>query len=145
MTKTYVQIVQQIEALKQEAESLRQAEVAQVTSKIREAIQVYGLTAADLGLSVKRKSKGIRGKAATGFPYDANGAKSTKSTKSTKGPGRKNAAAGKRDSGAKSGTSTRQAKYRNDTGGAWGGIGKRPQWLRDALAAGKKLEDFAVN
>jgi DNA-binding protein H-NS len=24
------------------------------------------------------------------------------------------------------------------------GRGKRPQWLRDALAAGKKIEEFAV-
>lgn len=35
-------------------------------------------------------------------------------------------------------------KFRNDSGGTWGGRGKRPQWLRDALAAGKKLEDFKV-
>jgi len=35
-------------------------------------------------------------------------------------------------------------KYRNDSGGTWGGRGKRPQWLRDALNAGKSLADFAV-
>lgn len=35
-------------------------------------------------------------------------------------------------------------KFRNDSGGTWGGRGKRPQWLRDALAAGKTLADFAV-
>jgi DNA-binding protein H-NS len=35
-------------------------------------------------------------------------------------------------------------KFRNETGGTWGGRGKRPQWLRDALAAGKTLADFAV-
>jgi len=35
-------------------------------------------------------------------------------------------------------------KYRNDSGGTWGGLGKRPQWLRDALASGKTLEDFKV-
>lgn len=35
-------------------------------------------------------------------------------------------------------------KYRNDSGGTWGGMGKRPQWLRDALAAGKTLDDFKV-
>jgi DNA-binding protein H-NS len=35
-------------------------------------------------------------------------------------------------------------KFRNDSGGTWGGRGKRPQWLRDALAAGKTLSDFAV-
>lgn len=38
----------------------------------------------------------------------------------------------------------RAAKYRDDQGRSWVGVGKRPQWLRDALAAGKKLEDFAV-
>ena len=35
-------------------------------------------------------------------------------------------------------------KFADGKGGTWGGMGKRPQWLRDALAAGKKLEDFAV-
>jgi DNA-binding protein H-NS len=35
-------------------------------------------------------------------------------------------------------------KYRNEDGAGWGGRGKRPQWLRDALAAGKQLSDFEV-
>jgi DNA-binding protein H-NS len=35
-------------------------------------------------------------------------------------------------------------KFRDEAGNAWGGRGKRPQWLRDALAAGKTLADFAV-
>ena len=30
-------------------------------------------------------------------------------------------------------------------GNTWVGMGKRPQWLRDALATGKSLEDFLVN
>ncbi|MDO9071670.1 MAG: H-NS histone family protein [Rubrivivax sp.] len=38
----------------------------------------------------------------------------------------------------------REIKFRNDSGGTWGGRGKRPQWLRDALASGKTLADFAV-
>ena len=37
-----------------------------------------------------------------------------------------------------------EAKFRNEAGQTWGGRGKRPQWLRDALAAGKTLADFAV-
>ena len=37
------------------------------------------------------------------------------------------------------------AKYRNAaTGDSWSGRGLRPNWLKDALAGGKKLEDFAV-
>jgi len=37
------------------------------------------------------------------------------------------------------------AKFRNPDNASqtWNGIGKRPQWIRDALAAGKTLEDFA--
>ncbi len=130
MTKTYAQIVQQIEALKQEAESLRQAEVAEVITKIREAIRVYGLTAADLSLTATRKTKVTRSKAPASFP-SANLAAGPKKGRATK--------AGKSSKGKGF------VKFRNDSGGVWGGIGKRPQWLRDALNAGKKLEDFAVN
>ena len=35
-------------------------------------------------------------------------------------------------------------KYADAQGNTWVGMGKRPQWLRDALAAGKSLEDFLV-
>ena len=37
------------------------------------------------------------------------------------------------------------AKYRNnDTGETWSGRGLQPKWLKSAIAAGKKPEDFAV-
>jgi len=37
------------------------------------------------------------------------------------------------------------AKYRDaSTGNSWSGRGLRPNWLKAALAAGRKLEDFAV-
>jgi DNA-binding protein H-NS len=36
----------------------------------------------------------------------------------------------------------RQAKYGDGKGNVWVGRGPRPQWLRDALAAGKRLEEF---
>jgi DNA-binding protein H-NS len=37
------------------------------------------------------------------------------------------------------------AKYRNKaTGDSWSGRGLQPRWLKAALAAGKKLSDFAV-
>jgi len=35
-----------------------------------------------------------------------------------------------------------QAKYGDGTGNVWVGRGPRPKWLRDALAAGKRLEEF---
>lgn len=37
------------------------------------------------------------------------------------------------------------AKYRNPaTGDSWSGRGLQPNWLKAALATGRKLEDFAV-
>ena len=37
------------------------------------------------------------------------------------------------------------AKYRNTaTGDTWSGRGLQPKWLKAALAAGRKIEDFAV-
>ncbi len=45
--------------------------------------------------------------------------------------------------GAK-GRATSGARYRDDSGNVWGGRGPRPQWLRDALASGRSLEDFAL-
>ncbi len=40
----------------------------------------------------------------------------------------------------------RSIKYRNndDNNDTWTGRGRKPTWLVDALAAGNKLEDFAV-
>ena len=111
MTKTYTQVLKQIETLTAEAEKLRRKEIAGVVSRIREAIKHYGLTAEDLGL----------GRA------------------TAKAPAKK---AGKQ--AGKAGVAARPAKYRDDAGHSWGGIGKRPQWLRDALAAGKTLKDFEV-
>ncbi|MDE2398009.1 MAG: histone, partial [Burkholderiales bacterium] len=34
------------------------------------------------------------------------------------------------------------AKYSDGKGGTYGGRGPHPKWLRNALAAGAKLEDF---
>jgi DNA-binding protein H-NS len=37
------------------------------------------------------------------------------------------------------------AKYRNkSTGDSWSGRGLQPKWLKAALAAGRKIEEFAV-
>ncbi|MDE2368617.1 MAG: H-NS histone family protein [Burkholderiales bacterium] len=113
MTKTYAQIVKQIEALKADAEMARRKEIEGVIDRIREAISVYNLNAEDLGFGGQPRRAG-------------------KTTGAPKGRGRKAA------------KTARAVKYRNDSGGTWGGRGKRPQWLRDALNAGKTLEDFLV-
>lgn len=36
------------------------------------------------------------------------------------------------------------AKYSDGAGNGWSGRGPRPRWLREALAAGKALDDFRV-
>lgn len=41
-------------------------------------------------------------------------------------------------------STARAAKYADETGNVWGGMGKRPEWLRQALAAGKAIEEFLV-
>ena len=41
-------------------------------------------------------------------------------------------------------TLVRSAKYSDGQGNTWSGMGKRPYWLRDALNAGKTLEEFAT-
>ena len=35
-------------------------------------------------------------------------------------------------------------KYRDGGGNSWSGRGLQPRWLKAALGAGKKIEDFAV-
>jgi DNA-binding protein H-NS len=46
-------------------------------------------------------------------------------------------------SSAKPKAAARSAPYGDSIGNTWGGRGPRPRWLKDALAAGSKLEDFA--
>jgi DNA-binding protein H-NS len=124
MKKSYDQILKQIETLKAEAEEARQKEVGEVIERIRTAIAHYGLTAADLGLA--------RG---PGRPKGSGRAAAGAATKTRRA---------RRAGGAGKAASNRAVKYRDDQGRSWVGRGKRPQWLRDALAGGKKLEDFAV-
>jgi DNA-binding protein H-NS len=108
MTTSYVQLMKQIAALSRDAEKLKRKEVESVIGRIKEAIDIYGLTAADLGLT--------------------NGVDKEKSKRSA----------------AKGQTGVRPVKFRDSEGNTWGGRGPRPAWLRDAVAAGKAIDDFAV-
>ncbi|MBL8326096.1 MAG: H-NS histone family protein [Rubrivivax sp.] len=123
MTKTYQQYLKQIHDLQAKAEKARRAEAEGVITRIREAISHYGLTAADLGLS------GGGGSAA---PKAARGKPGRK-------PGRPRKVAA-----PAAGVRKVAPKYRDEHGNTWAGRGKRPVWLRDALAGGRKLEDFAI-
>ncbi len=116
MAKSYEQVLKQIEALQGEAEKLRRKEIDGVITRIREAIEHYGLTAADLGLATRAR------KAAA--PAAAPRAK--KAAKKGKGKG------------------SVPPKYRDDAGHTWTGRGLKPVWLREALATGKTLKDFEI-
>lgn len=39
---------------------------------------------------------------------------------------------------------TTTAQYQDANGNTWGGRGRRPNWLNDAIARGKNLEDFLL-
>ncbi|MDE2611826.1 MAG: H-NS histone family protein [Burkholderiales bacterium] len=116
MSKTYAQVMKQIDHLKAEAERLRKQEINGVVERIREAIQFYNLSAADLGLG--------RGHAKPGPKAGA--------------------AKGRKRVLRRRGGAAKVAKYRDENGNTWAGRGKRPIWLHQALAAGRTLEEFAV-
>ena len=44
---------------------------------------------------------------------------------------------------SKQSATARTIAYGDGNGNTWGGRGPRPRWLKDALAAGAKLEEFA--
>ena len=102
---TYLELMAKAEKLIEEAEELRVKELDGVIADIKEKIQMYGLTAQDLGLaSAPRKRK-------------------AKPAAAKKAP----------------------ARYRGPNGETWsGGRGRKPRWVTEALAKGKKLEDFAI-
>jgi DNA-binding protein H-NS len=121
MAKSYEQLQRQIAELQAEAEELRQKEVVDVIARIRTAIDHYGISAADLGFGSK-----------TAKPARSD-ARAPERMKPGRKPGVKTVA-----------KSTSTVLYRDETGRTWVGRGKRPQWLRDALLAGRTLEDFKV-
>jgi len=108
----------QIAALQGQADALRKKEVAEVIVKVRDAIVHYGLTAADLGFGNAAGQRGKSSALVAGKP-----------TKKA----RNNATAK---------PAAKKVKFKDDQGHTWGGMGKRPDWFKAALAAGKKPEDL---
>jgi DNA-binding protein H-NS len=112
---TLAQLQKQIAQLQAQAEVLRKSEAAEVIAKIKEAVAHYGLTEVDIfGRKTKRGTAPAIARAAI------------ERAKSAKPP-------------AKAG---RPIKYRDESGNAWGGMGKRPEWFKAALAAGKTPADL---
>ena len=119
MAKTYAQIQAQIRKLQQEADALKAKEVEGVVARIREAIEHYGLTPADLFGGAAGPVR--RQPAARTAPKRG---KTAKAAKPAKPPS--------------------PAKYQDDAGHQWSGVGKRPNWFKDAIAAGKTADELLV-
>lgn len=55
------------------------------------------------------------------------------------------AGAPRKAAGKSKSTSSAPAKYRGPNGETWaGGLGRKPEWVRAILAAGKNIEDFRI-
>ena len=168
MTQTYARLQKQIASLEAEAQKLKKAEVSGVIAKIKEAITVYGLTATDLFARSSNRGKG-RAKSGrrTGFKYaDAQGntwvgmGKRPQWLRDALAAGKsledflvggaakaKSAAATVRATQAgtrKKLKGGRKAKYSDGAGHSWSGFGPKPGWLKNAMAAGKTLDEFRV-
>ena len=116
MPASLSRINSQIEKLQREADALKAKEATGVIKRIREAIDHYGLTASDLGLTVPRGRGRPPGRPAVSRP-----AKTSKSR--TKGV----------------------IKYRDEAGNSWTGQGRAPGWYKSALESGKTQADLLVN
>lgn len=118
MARTLESIQREIDKLQKEAEAVRAKEVVGVIEKIKTAIDFYRLTPADLFSAEpqgKKVSKGEKGKLE----------RKARAKAATKG-------------------APRPVKYRGEAGETWGGMGKRPDWFKAALAAGKTPADMMV-
>ena len=58
--------------------------------------------------------------------------------------GGKAAGGGRKKAAGTDGSRKAAVKYRDAAGHTWSGRGLQPRWLRDAIAGGKSLKDFAV-
>lgn len=164
MAQSYVSIQKQIAALQAEAERVRSTEKAGVIAKMKEAIRVYAIEPNELfgGSPQKRRSKVAVSKARPGAKYaDGMGNEwsgrgprpqwlraALDSGKSIEDFAVGRAASAVKSTRAASGVKRRKkklpVKFKDDAGNRWTGRGSQPRWLRDALAAGKKLDDFRV-
>ncbi len=166
--QTLAQVQKQIAALEVKAAKLRGAEKVGVIARIKEAIKIYGIASRDLYSATPVKAKSNQEKAVAAAPRFSDGMGNTwigrgpypQWVRDALDAGKKLAdfavGGGTTDATAKKGsnkTATKKtaskgakkpgpAKYKDRTGNSWSGRGPRPNWLKQALADGKTLEDL---
>ena len=168
MGQTFQQLQKQIEALQAKAEEIRRSEYKEVVAKIKVAIDAYGISKQDLFGSGAQNASSKQNRSTT---KSSNAAKYSDGSGNTwvgrgkrpqwlrdalaaggrledflgqagpasAAPGNAAAGAGRKRQQAKGGG---KAKYRDDAGHVWSGRGPRPRWLKDALAAGRTMEEL---
>jgi DNA-binding protein H-NS len=116
MATSVSRIHAQIAKLQQQADALKNAAV----KRVQREIELHGLTVEDLFGGRTSVGNGRRARATA--PTRSATVKKTAGAKTAKAP-----------------------KYGDSAGNTWGGMGKRPQWLRDALEQGASIEDFLLS
>lgn len=114
-------LLKQISKLQSQADSLRSQEKDGVVARIREAVAHYAITPDELFGAAKPKRALAVVKAGGA---DVGGRKPRKASKVAKAPS--------------------VAKYSDGADRTWSGVGKRPNWFKDALATGKTAEDLLI-
>jgi DNA-binding protein H-NS len=135
MARSYEALMAQIAALQDKANAMRQREADGVIKRIREAIAVYSITAADLyaadGVSLKKVKAVAKQKPAKKVVSKRAQAVHSKSRKE------------KVHRGPLAGV-PKAVKYSDENGNKWSGGGSTPRWLREAVQAGHDKEEFRV-
>ncbi|WP_418319659.1 H-NS family nucleoid-associated regulatory protein [Piscinibacter sakaiensis] len=114
--ETYASIQAQIQKLTKQAEALRAQETKGVVERIKVAIDAYGLTAEDLGLTTTEPPRAA--------------------SVTTKAPKKVIPSVKKKRASV--------IRYKDTNGNAWSGFGPKPRWLREALAGGAPIESFTA-
>jgi DNA-binding protein H-NS len=159
MTQTYSQLQKKIAMLQRQADALREKEVSGVISRIKVAIDHYGLTASQLGFGSasmpRAAAKAVAAPSGAKFS-DGNG-----NSWSGRGPRPRwlrdalesggslddfmNGAAsapGKKAKVRKFKRRPSSVLYRDGSGNSWTGRGPQPRWMKEALASGKTIEEL---
>ncbi len=71
---TYKELTEKIESLQKEAAQARQSEIAHAIADIKATMKEYGITIADLGLNVSKKSSKVKDPVAAKFRDNVSGA-----------------------------------------------------------------------
>lgn len=121
MKTTYQSILSRIAILQKEADAAKQREIPAVLDRIRTAMDFYGITPADL-VGTQRTAQADPATPSTAVKTRRKASRETK----------------------RNATKKRTAKFSDGNGNSWGGRGPRPAWLREAIDAGRSIDEFKV-